>query len=80
MNFQKLREIVEAFGPVESVTIIKNHQTQKSRGCGFVKYVYREDAMDSFMVRIYIYRFGKVEFDLNNLLLGFEVATSQMGG
>jgi len=49
LNNQKLREIVEAYGPVESVTIIKNHQTQKSRGCGFVKFVYREDAMDSFL-------------------------------
>mmetsp|Transcript_10542 Transcript_10542/g.43013 ORF Transcript_10542/g.43013 Transcript_10542/m.43013 type:complete len:673 (+) Transcript_10542:185-2203(+) len=46
---QQLREVVEEYGPVESVTIIKNHQTNKSKGCGFVKFVYREDAMDAFV-------------------------------
>jgi len=40
---------VEPYGSVESVTIIKNHQTQKSKGCGFVKFIYREDAMDAFL-------------------------------
>lgn len=44
-----LREQAQKFGPVESVTIIKNHQTNKSKGCGFVKYAYREDAMDAFV-------------------------------
>jgi RNA recognition motif-containing protein len=44
-----LREQAQKFGPVESVTIIKNHQTNKSKGCGFVKYSYREDAMDAFV-------------------------------
>jgi hypothetical protein len=44
--------MVEVFGPVENVTIIKNHQTNKSKGCGFVKFVYREDAMDAFAVTI----------------------------
>eukprot|EP00026_Physarum_polycephalum_P004277 Phypoly_transcript_04294.p1 GENE.Phypoly_transcript_04294~~Phypoly_transcript_04294.p1 ORF type:complete len:546 (+),score=93.93 Phypoly_transcript_04294:324-1961(+) len=44
-----LREQAQKFGPVESVTIIKNHQTNRSKGCGFVKYTYREDAMDAFV-------------------------------
>jgi len=45
----QLREIIEEFAPVESVTIIKNHHTNKSKGCGFVKFLYREDAMEAFM-------------------------------
>jgi len=36
-----------AYGPVESVTFIKHHQTQQSKGCGFVKYAFREDALDA---------------------------------
>ncbi|KAL6045493.1 Meiotic activator RIM4, partial [Balamuthia mandrillaris] len=49
LTAQKLREIVEPFGPIESVTIIKNHHTQKSKGCGFVKFEFREDAMEAFL-------------------------------
>jgi len=30
------------------VTIIKHHPSNKSKGCGFVKYRYREDAADAF--------------------------------
>jgi RNA recognition motif-containing protein len=41
---QELRALAEEYGPVENVTIIKNHQTNKSKGCGFVKFVFREDA------------------------------------
>jgi len=48
---KELRNAAEEYGPVENVTIIKNHQTNKSKGCGFVKFVFREDAMDAFNVR-----------------------------
>eukprot|EP00029_Vermamoeba_vermiformis_P011877 TRINITY_DN6684_c0_g1_i1.p1 TRINITY_DN6684_c0_g1~~TRINITY_DN6684_c0_g1_i1.p1 ORF type:complete len:541 (-),score=88.99 TRINITY_DN6684_c0_g1_i1:345-1967(-) len=48
MANQELRNVTEEYGPVENVTIIKNHQTNKSKGCGFVKFVFREDAMDAF--------------------------------
>jgi RNA recognition motif-containing protein len=41
--------MVEEYGPVESVTIIKNHQTNQSKGCGFVKFIYREDAIEAFV-------------------------------
>jgi RNA recognition motif-containing protein len=47
--FQDLRIMVEEYGPVESVTIIKNHQTNQSKGCGFVKFIYREDAIEAFV-------------------------------
>jgi len=43
-----LREMFEEYGPVESVSIIKNHHTQKSKGCGFVKFCDREDAQSAF--------------------------------
>lgn len=45
---QQLRELMERFGEIENATIIKNHATNKSKGCGFVKFTYREDAMDAF--------------------------------
>lgn len=44
MQDDQLKEIAEEYGEVESVTIIKNHQTNRSKGCGFVKYSFREDA------------------------------------
>jgi hypothetical protein len=50
---QELRTIAEEYGPVENVTIIKNHQTNHSKGCGFIKYVFREDAMDALAVRCF---------------------------
>jgi RNA recognition motif-containing protein len=48
MTNAQLREQAEQFGAVENVAIIKDHQTNKSKGCGFVKYVYREDSMEAF--------------------------------
>jgi len=44
----QLREATEPYGQIENVSIIKNYQTNKSKGCGFVKFVYREDAMSAF--------------------------------
>merc|ERR1712137_1271317 len=44
MQAAKLKEVMSEFGEVESVTIIQNHQTNRSKGCGFVKYAFREDA------------------------------------
>lgn len=49
MTNSELRDIAEAFGPIENVTIIKNHMTQESKGCGFLKFRYREDAMDALL-------------------------------
>jgi len=44
----QIREIMEEHGEVENVTLIKSYHTQKSKGCGFVKYLYREDANKAF--------------------------------
>ena len=45
-----LRGIASVYGDIENVTIIKNHATNKSRGCGFIKFKYREDAAEAFFV------------------------------
>ncbi|PRP82616.1 hypothetical protein PROFUN_04921 [Planoprotostelium fungivorum] len=41
----ELRDLMESYGRVDHVTIIKNHQTNKSKGCGFVKFLTRDDAI-----------------------------------
>ncbi|MDP2436324.1 MAG: hypothetical protein Q8P67_11310, partial [archaeon] len=48
MEEDELREHVQSYGQLENITIIKNRQSQKSKGCGFVKYAYREDALEAF--------------------------------
>lgn len=42
-----LRAICEQFGLVERVAILFDPATFESKGCGFVKYMYREDARDA---------------------------------
>jgi RNA recognition motif-containing protein len=49
-NFKEIRRTLEEFGPLEDFTLLKEHRTGKSRGCGFVKYAYREDAIKAFSV------------------------------
>ncbi|KAJ4455630.1 putative RNA-binding protein msa1 [Paratrimastix pyriformis] len=46
---QELKAQLEQFGPVESVLILKDHKTNLSKGCGFVKFLYREDAVSAFV-------------------------------
>jgi RNA recognition motif-containing protein len=48
MTSSQIRQIVEVYGPVESVSLIRNYQTNKSKGCAFVKFVFREDAIKAF--------------------------------
>ncbi|KAJ3213553.1 hypothetical protein HDU67_002763 [Dinochytrium kinnereticum] len=44
-----VREVLGQYGPVEDLTILQNYQTGKSKGCGFVKYCFREDAIKAFL-------------------------------
>ncbi|KAJ3011700.1 hypothetical protein HKX48_006703 [Thoreauomyces humboldtii] len=37
------------YGPVEDLTILQNYQTGRSKGCGFIKYCYREDAIKAYL-------------------------------
>ncbi|KAI8835528.1 hypothetical protein BC829DRAFT_448141 [Chytridium lagenaria] len=46
---EAVREVLEKYGPVEDVTLLKNYQTGRSKGCGFVKYCFREDAIKAFL-------------------------------
>eukprot|EP01113_Clastostelium_recurvatum_P044055 TRINITY_DN7391_c0_g1_i5.p1 TRINITY_DN7391_c0_g1~~TRINITY_DN7391_c0_g1_i5.p1 ORF type:complete len:516 (-),score=22.36 TRINITY_DN7391_c0_g1_i5:71-1618(-) len=48
MTAQDIREALAPYGNIESVTIIKNHQTNRSKGCAFVKFQFREDALSAF--------------------------------
>ncbi|KAJ3110418.1 hypothetical protein HDU96_006637 [Phlyctochytrium bullatum] len=63
---ESVRPILEQFGPVEDLTLLHNYQTGKSKGCGFVKYCYREDAIKAAanMER------GNVEVDLRSIFVG----------
>lgn len=47
MQEAEVKNFMEEYGEVESVTIIKNHQTNRSKGCGFVKFAFREDAVNA---------------------------------
>eukprot|EP00698_Gefionella_okellyi_P007458 TRINITY_DN1825_c0_g1_i1.p1 TRINITY_DN1825_c0_g1~~TRINITY_DN1825_c0_g1_i1.p1 ORF type:complete len:223 (+),score=16.90 TRINITY_DN1825_c0_g1_i1:711-1379(+) len=48
MGENELQEVCAQYGTLESVSIIKNKETGLSKGCGFVKYEYREDALKAF--------------------------------
>ncbi|KAJ3197071.1 hypothetical protein HK101_006256 [Irineochytrium annulatum] len=45
MDQSDVTHIAERFGPVEDVTLLRFPDTGKSRGCGFIKYFSREDAI-----------------------------------
>ncbi|KAL0218364.1 hypothetical protein P9112_004017 [Eukaryota sp. TZLM1-RC] len=42
---EDIRIIFSPFGPIEKITIVRDNMTQLSKGCGFVKYSFREDAI-----------------------------------
>ncbi|KAJ3104952.1 hypothetical protein HDU97_008700 [Phlyctochytrium planicorne] len=46
---ENVRDVLEEYGPVEDLTLLQNYQTGKSKGCGFVKYCFREDAIKAFL-------------------------------
>jgi len=42
--------MMTSFGPIEDLTMLQNYQTGRCKGCGFVKFSYREDAIRAFVV------------------------------
>ncbi|KAI9143454.1 hypothetical protein BKA69DRAFT_1123237 [Paraphysoderma sedebokerense] len=46
---EALRRQLEKYGPLEDVTILQNYQTGRSKGCGFVKFQFREDAIRAYL-------------------------------
>ncbi|KAJ3079139.1 hypothetical protein HK102_004000 [Quaeritorhiza haematococci] len=49
MTEPQLKETLEKYGQVEDLTILQNYQTGRSKGCGFVKFCYREDAIRAYL-------------------------------
>ncbi|CAG8500760.1 7099_t:CDS:2 [Paraglomus occultum] len=45
---EEIRSILEQFGPLEEISIPKNFNTGRNKGCGFVKFCYRDDAIAAF--------------------------------
>lgn len=41
---------LEKWGRIENVTILENSTTGRSKGCGFAKFRYREDAIRAYLV------------------------------
>ncbi|KAI9098290.1 hypothetical protein DFS34DRAFT_620357 [Phlyctochytrium arcticum] len=86
-----LRQILERYGPVEDLTILQNYHTGRSKGCGFVKYCYREDAIRSYLGLRANYKWvaewaanldrGNVDVDKHSIFVGQlnqQVVTSEM--
>jgi cold-inducible RNA-binding protein len=44
MTEANLRKLFEPFGPVEKVTIVRDHETRQSRGYGFVEMTNNNEA------------------------------------
>lgn len=44
---------MEAYGPVDSVTLIRERGTGQSKGQAFIKFTYREDAITAFQVKLF---------------------------
>jgi len=60
-----LRAVCEAYGPVESVSVIKAKGTNESKGCAFVKFVYREDGAEALSAMKTLYPHWVIEWTKN---------------
>ncbi|CAI2178498.1 20253_t:CDS:10 [Funneliformis geosporum] len=49
MNEEDIREILEPYGDTEDVHLLRTYSTGKSKGCAFVKFCYRDDAIRAYM-------------------------------
>lgn len=45
-----MMRILEKFGPIEDLVVLENLQTGESKGCGFVRFRFRDDAIYAFSV------------------------------
>ncbi|KAJ3075847.1 hypothetical protein HDU99_001461, partial [Rhizoclosmatium hyalinum] len=50
LGISELKSALEAFGPVEDLNILTDYRTGRSKGCGFVKFRLRDDAIKAFLV------------------------------
>ncbi|CAG8663534.1 6010_t:CDS:10, partial [Funneliformis mosseae] len=49
MNEEDIRELLEPYGDTEDVHLLRTYSTGKSKGCAFVKFCYRDDAIRAYM-------------------------------
>ncbi|RUS27309.1 hypothetical protein BC938DRAFT_483445 [Jimgerdemannia flammicorona] len=49
LNEDDIRDMLSRYGSIEDITILQNYHTGKSKGCGFVKFCYRDDAIKAFL-------------------------------
>ncbi|KAL0227857.1 hypothetical protein RCL1_004000 [Eukaryota sp. TZLM3-RCL] len=59
---EDLLSVFSVFGEIEKVSIVMDHITQRSRGCGFVKFKFREDAIKALAAVKKLRRSWVVEF------------------
>ncbi|KAJ3347825.1 hypothetical protein HDU83_001776 [Entophlyctis luteolus] len=45
----ELRAVLDTFGPIEDLSILHNYQSGKSKGSGFVKFRFRDDAIKAYL-------------------------------
>ncbi|KAI1659895.1 hypothetical protein F4813DRAFT_387384 [Daldinia decipiens] len=69
-----LRQKFEEFGPVEEAVVVKDRDTGRSRGFGFVRYVNEEDAQKA------IAGMNNVEFDGRSIRVDRASDTGPRGG
>ncbi|KAL2917132.1 hypothetical protein HK105_203196 [Polyrhizophydium stewartii] len=44
----EIRAVLETFGPIEEMSVLHDTETGLTKGCGFVKFCFREDAIAAF--------------------------------
>ncbi|GBB92389.1 hypothetical protein RclHR1_00200022 [Rhizophagus clarus] len=49
MNEEDIRKLLEPYGAAEDIHLLRTYSTGKSRGCAFVKFCYRDDAIRAYM-------------------------------
>ncbi|KAJ3022228.1 UNVERIFIED_CONTAM: hypothetical protein HDU68_009248 [Siphonaria sp. JEL0065] len=77
---KELRSVLESFGPVEDLNLLRDFKTGRSKGCGFVKFRLRDDAIKAFVGIRQKYQWAidwatnmeknKNEIDLNSIFVG----------
>jgi hypothetical protein len=50
---KRVRQLAEAHGPLEQLDILPLSASQQERGLAFIKFAYREDAIQAYLVRGY---------------------------
>ncbi|EXX70420.1 Rim4p [Rhizophagus irregularis DAOM 197198w] len=49
MNEEDIRKLLEPYGAAEDIYLLRTYSTGRSRGCAFVKFCYRDDAIRAYM-------------------------------